>query len=123
LVEHFIAVFNTELGVRIDGVSEEAWSLLLNAQWPGNVRQLRHAMEHACVLGREGLIQPWRLPRDVGEQPSRPGPGRGAELSRERVVQALEQAGWKKAPAARALGVSRPTLYRKMREFGVQEPA
>jgi transcriptional regulator of acetoin/glycerol metabolism len=42
-------------------------------------------------------------------------------VTREQLVAALEQSGWKKAPAARALGVSRPTLYRKMREFGVGE--
>lgn len=119
LVEHFIELFNAELGARVEGVGEQAWALLLNAHWPGNVRQLRHAVEHACVLCREGQIQPWHLPRDVGGQPSAAGNFAREEVTRDQLVAALEQSGWKKAPAARTLGVSRPTLYRKMREFGV----
>ncbi|MDK2955600.1 MAG: hypothetical protein PWQ57_1096 [Desulfovibrionales bacterium] len=121
LVEHFIELFNAELGARVEGVGEQAWAMLLNARWPGNVRQLRHAVEHACVLCREGQIQPWHLPRDVGGQPSGTGNFAREDVTREQLVAALEQSGWKKAPAARALGVSRPTLYRKMREFGVGE--
>ncbi|MFW5837966.1 MAG: sigma 54-interacting transcriptional regulator, partial [Desulfovibrionaceae bacterium] len=122
LVDHFIGLFNAELGTRVTGVAEDAWSVLLNARWPGNVRQLRHAVEHACVLRREGIIEPWHLPRYVGEQPASSGAAPREDVTRDRLVQALEQAGWKKAPAARALGVSRPTLYRKIREFGVRGP-
>ena len=120
LVEHFIRSFNEHFGRQVTGISRNALALLVAAPWPGNVRELRHAIEHAFVLCRNSELCREHLPRELLAEA---GPTRAAEGSEvDRIVAALEKAAGNKARAARLLGISRRTIYRKIEELGIIPP-
>ena len=62
LVQFFIDKFNDTLGVSISGVSEQVMQIFMNHPWPGNIRELKHTIEHASILAKNGKIQPEHLP-------------------------------------------------------------
>ena len=122
LMEHFREELNTSMHRHVEGFSDEAMACCLKYQWPGNIRQLKHCLEHAFVLCRTPELCLEHLPPEIrsasaaGESPAPAGSG---PVSREAIVSALEQCGGNKAKAARQLGVSRQTLYRKIREYAI----
>jgi PAS domain S-box-containing protein len=121
LTDHFIAVFNKQMGKRIVGVSDQVRSTFMGYDWPGNVRELKHAVEHAFILSRGGSLEVEDLPMEI-RQPRLLVAEAGARygsLRREHVQQALAQSGGNKAKAARLLGVSRQTIYRKLKEYNL----
>ena len=91
--------------------------VLLRYTWPGNVRELENAIEYAVAVGRGQTIQPEDLPLEVSEPLSAPKPAASADA--EDLRAALEQNHWQRDATARALGMSRTTLWRKMREAGL----
>jgi two-component system response regulator HydG len=119
LVEKFVTDFNKKLRRKITGVSPEVLNLLMNHPWPGNVRELENILEHAFILCRGGPIQPEHLPlelRNIAPE-GLPETSNQASTEAEKIRKALEKAGWNKAKAARMLGISRRTLYRKISDF------
>ena len=110
---------------RIDGFSEEALDVIRRYSWPGNVRELRNAIEHAIVLGDQTLIQSSDLPAGILARPSDP-PDRGSAsllidavdaAERSAIVEALRATGGNRTRAAALLGISRVTLYNKLRKL------
>jgi transcriptional regulator with PAS, ATPase and Fis domain len=120
LVEHFIGRFNERFGRRIDAVSTEVLAVFTAYAWPGNIRELQHAIEHAFVVCRQTEIEVAHLPRELQESPSPAVPPLEGEAAR--IMAALEKAGGNKARAARLLGFSRRTIYRKIEEYGITPP-
>ncbi|HSN56804.1 MAG TPA: sigma 54-interacting transcriptional regulator [Candidatus Sulfomarinibacteraceae bacterium] len=118
LVHHFVNVFNRTFSKSIEGVSDQVMELFQRYHWPGNVRQLEHVLEHAFVLTRRQVLTPEDLPADFmkvsGPKAVRHPRGRSAEV--RAILAALEQASHNKSEAARLLGISRRTLYRKLEE-------
>ncbi len=125
LVDHFCMLFSASYRKAIDGVSPEVLRVLHEYDWPGNVRELEHAIEHAFVVCQDKVIGLAHIPAEIREQAQRrrPGPsaGRAAE-DRASIVNALAKCGWNVSKAARLLGTSRWTLYRRMQEFAVERP-
>jgi PAS domain S-box-containing protein len=128
LVHHFIEKFNHQMGRRVRGISGEALDALYMYGWPGNVRELENALEHAFVHSRRVLIQLEDLPRHIvngraGGEEMRPGAREEALDSFERrlILRHLEEAHWRRRVAARRLGISPVTLWRRMRKYGIQE--
>ena len=122
LVEHFVRKFNERMGKKVKGVSPEAMRLLMDYDWPGNVRELENAIESAFVMGKGDLITPEDLPEAVrGREGSAVPEGKGLldEGERRAILEALERTGWRKGEAAKVLGVSRATLWRKMKKHGL----
>ena len=112
----------------------DALRCLLAYRWPGNVRELENALEYAVAVSRGQTIHRADLPVEVQEashEEGRPtadrggpdgGGGRDADdRERRRVEAALDAHRWRRADAARALGISRTTLWRKMREMGLSD--
>ncbi len=102
-------------------VSSEAMEFLLEHAWPGNVRELRGALEHAAVRCRGAVIRPTDLPPEI-LQPSSWTAERvvpSAADARLQLVDALVQTGGNRSAAARLLGISRPTLYARLRSAGL----
>jgi two-component system, NtrC family, response regulator HydG len=123
LSEHFCEKFNRIFRKSIQGIHDNVLELFMRYSWPGNVRELEHAIEHAFVLCHEEIILPRHVPSEILKQGSVPsahpaGRERGADGAQE-IAHALKRSGWNKAGAARLLGVSRQTLYRKLREHGL----
>ncbi|EGB14257.1 PAS modulated sigma54 specific transcriptional regulator, Fis family [Pseudodesulfovibrio mercurii] len=132
LTDHFLGVFADNFGKHFDGVSEEVMDLLLTYSWPGNVREFKHALEHACILSPGKTIEVKHLRKDLVDQirgqvrePSvQPEPLVPASFAvhkpgREDVLAALVECGGNKVRAARLLGMHRATLYRKLKGWGL----
>lgn len=125
LVDHFLAKLNKKFHKDILAVSEDVQKLFLDHLWPGNVRELEHALEHAFVLCRQKIITIDHLPSGFrnfagGKTAFLKEAGRSAP---EDILGALEKADWNKSMAARLLGISRMTLYRKMQTYKIiREP-
>jgi PAS domain S-box-containing protein len=114
LVDHFLGRLSASLNKHIEGVSEAVLETFMAYGWPGNVRELEHTLEHAAILSRGSVIDVEHLPQDVAAE-AWPATGPGDEESRLR--DALERAGGNRSEAARLLGMSRSTFYRKLKEF------
>ena len=118
---HFIAHFNARMPRTIEAIDREAYEAMHHYPWPGNVRELRNAIEGAYILGQGPLLKLHELPPELrGESPRSCGaPRTERELERQRLLQALQQAQGQRQEAAAALGMSRTTLWRKLREHGI----
>jgi two-component system response regulator HydG len=122
LVEHFRRKFNRKLGKEIRGISSEVERMFLDYPWRGNVRELENLLEHSFVRCRQNVITAESLPPDFLQYfESR---ALSADLNPEdeavAIRKALEQAGGSKAGAARLLGMSRRTIYRKLKRLGIE---
>ncbi|MEM6994587.1 MAG: sigma 54-interacting transcriptional regulator [Myxococcota bacterium] len=122
LAWYFIDHFNkrAETGHRhVETVDEAAYELLTTYPWPGNVRELRNVIEYAFAVGDGPTIFPQELPPELrGELPPQRTEGNSPEEEeRDRIEEALRIAGGAKAHAAELLGISRTTLWRRMREL------
>jgi len=122
LVDHFVARFRRLKGKDIEGVSPDVLMLLMNHDFPGNVRELENIIEHAFVLCSGGTIKPRHLPEDlVSRRPA--GQPEGSlsleALERAHIQQTLARHGGSRQDAAHELGVHRTTLYRKMKKLGL----
>jgi transcriptional regulator of acetoin/glycerol metabolism len=108
-------------------LGDAALECLLGYRWPGNVRQLRHVLRYACAVCEGPVIQLADLPEalrspgllappadDIAEQGSSP--------ERQTLIDALIRHRWKPSATAQALGISRATLYRRVRQHGIEMP-
>ncbi|MDH3998521.1 MAG: sigma 54-interacting transcriptional regulator [Desulfuromonadales bacterium] len=119
LVDHFVAMFNERFNRQVEGFSEEALAVMMSYDWPGNIRELQHSVEHAFVLSRDKCLDTQYLPPELQESPS----VLSAEGEEAALIDALKKSGWNKSRAARLLGISRRTIYRKIEELGIEEPS
>jgi len=126
LVHHFVGIFNQRLGRTMSGAAPEVFDILARYSWPGNVRELANVIERAMVVCKSSVIVPESLPPHLFEVrplllddgPEMPDLSlRAAE--REQIVRALQASGGKRVEAARRLGLSRRTLYRKLSRYGI----
>ena len=122
LAEHFIAAHGANPIV----LTEPARDALRAYDWPGNIRELRNAIERALLLGGGGPIAAEDLPSRVLDGPQRPGAVGGpvrdrlAELERDAIVHALDVERNNQTRAARRLGLSRRALIYKMEKYGLK---
>lgn len=136
LVERFIERFNEQTGKAITGLAPEAMRIVMDHCWPGNVRELENAIEHAFVTCPGPEITPLDLPvelrehhlrnescppqdEDSASDPAVRRPGRRQRTSREELLHLLEECGWNKAEVARRLGITRTSVWRRMRKLGL----
>ncbi len=119
LINHFINKFNKKLNKEIVAISSDAQKIFMDYPWPGNIRELEHTMEHAFILCRQKTITVNHLPQVFKEFI-----GTKSSLLEDikidepqAIIQALKKTAWNKARAARLLGMSRRTIYRKIKEY------
>jgi len=117
LAGHFLNRAVEHTGNQVTGFDDDAQACLFAYPWPGNVRELRHAVEHSVIARREGNVGLDDLPPEIVEG------GSQVPLSprnqREQIQDALERTGGNRTEAARILGISRATLYRRFRELQI----
>jgi DNA-binding NtrC family response regulator len=128
LVHHLLARFlpNT---ARAPEISLAAWQALSMYPFPGNVRELANALQHAVILARGGSIEVDHLPEEITKQArAEAGPNAVAPLStvvrqaeREHLLKTLAMAKGKRARAAELLGISRKNLWEKLRAHGISD--
>jgi DNA-binding NtrC family response regulator len=122
LANHFLDRFAKKMRKSVERISEEAMALILDHPWPGNVRELENCMERAVVLAKSPIITPLELPPSVRAASPREGLRLPvgmplADLEREAILRTLEHCHGNRSAAARMLGLSERTLYRKLRLF------
>ncbi|WP_194939255.1 sigma-54-dependent Fis family transcriptional regulator, partial [Pseudomonas paraeruginosa] len=123
LIRRILDEETAHCGVRIE-LGEAALECLLGYRWPGNVRQLRHVLRYACALCGGPTLQLADLPaelRGAGQAPVNPVESGGGP-ERDALLDALVRHRWKPLAAARELGISRATLYRRVRRHGIRMP-
>jgi DNA-binding NtrC family response regulator len=121
LAHHFCERFGKRYQKQISGFTDEVMAALLAYDWPGNVRELEHAIERAFVLCPSQTISRKYLPAEVGSAASGPIMNTPAGDEPTIITKALRRSGGNKAKAARYLGISRQTLYRKLRRYDLLE--
>ncbi len=122
---YFMQRFTAEQGKDINAFSPEAMRRLLDYSWPGNVRELENSIEHAVVLAKGNRIEIADLPSALHYESSpvkNGSPGTILENEAKLLKEALDECGWNKKQAARRLGISRNTLYRKLRKYQINPP-
>jgi two-component system response regulator HydG len=127
LARHFLRRFAAEQVKEIADFSSEAMKVLFDYSWPGNVRELENSIEHAAVLTKERYVEISDLPgvfQEALEQiaPSHKRRGTLVENERAMLQQTLEECSWNKKEAARRLGISRNTLYVKLKKYQIVQP-
>ncbi len=124
LVEQFIARFNRLQRKAVQGITAEALSLLMAHDWPGNIRELENVIERAFILCGDGHIGMEHLPPELtafagkaGKEPDM----RSAHdiLDTQAIRAALERHHGNRAAAARALGIHKTTLFRRIKKLGL----
>ncbi len=131
LAHRFAAVFAGRIGEPPPELAPAAIALLERYPWPGNIRELRNAIEHAVVLAEEGVIGAEHLPASVAENvtengaeaPSSAPPAsmveRVAGVEKQSIEEALAAEGGNQTHAARRLGISRRALIYKLQKYGI----
>ncbi len=125
LVNHFLEKFKHVTHKPIREVLPDAMRLMMDYNWPGNVRELENAIEHAFVKCHGDGIRvsdlPLGLVREVrGDYPLIADESPLSE--KEQMLSVLERTGWNRSRAARLLGMHRTTIWRKMKEYGIDVP-
>ncbi len=128
LVRRFIDRLNRLRKKAVKGISQEALSLLMAHDYPGNIRELENIIEHAFVICPQGEITPACLP-DTLNRSAGPSISRGAEagpdlksIEAQMILEALKRNNYHRLAAARDLGIHKSTLFRKIRSLGIKLP-
>jgi two-component system response regulator HydG len=127
LAQHFLRTFSEKNRKQIKGFTPQAMDRLLKHDWPGNVRELMNAIERGVVLSRTDYISEEDLPflreDEVGDKISikeaLPADLSLDEVEKATILNTLETTGGNKSEAARRLGITRKTLHKKLKAYGV----
>jgi PAS domain S-box-containing protein len=128
LISNFLKQYNITKGSAVSRIAEDALDILLNYDYPGNIRELENIIEHACVLCQEEVIELRHLPMYIQGIKGHIGVDRAAraevttmraQRERELIVEELEKHRWHRQKAAQALGMDRTTLWRKMKKYNI----
>ena len=125
LARHFLRRFGVEQNKDIQDFSSEAMRLLLDYPWPGNVRELENSIEHTAVLAKHSKVEISDLPsaiREAAPSVSSETPGTIFENEKKLLQEVLEECDWNKKRAALQLGISRSTLYEKLKKYQISKP-
>jgi DNA-binding NtrC family response regulator len=123
LTDHYIKIFSEQYGKEGIAIEDETTSKLEQYHWPGNIRELAHALERAVILSKSGILKPedfaFRMksqPLAIIEEPI----VRVEDYERKAITNALNKNNGNLSKAADDLGVARTTLYRKIARFGIE---
>lgn len=125
LLSHFIEKFNAEKNMDIGGLADETLRILMQYDYPGNIRELQNIIEYAFILCKGGLIYPEHLPTTLkGSPPNHAEPTVNCtepkclnEIEKQAIFDALKRNNWKRMKTCRELGISKDTLRRKIAHY------
>jgi len=121
LAKHFLGKCTLKEGKAIHSFSSRAMQLLMDHDWPGNVRQLENAISHAVILAQDSVVERRHLPQFLKHTPADPPSTSLAENERRLILGVLQESNWNKHEAARRLKISRSTLYSKIRRYSLRK--
>ena len=123
MANYFLEDFCVRNGFRKKSLDEEVWESFEEYSWPGNARELRNVVERMAILSHGDVLTAAAIPlelklqKDTGARSSVQEARESAE--REHVLRALEESGWNVSSAARALGMERTNLHKRIRALGL----
>ena len=129
LIENILRRLSSARKAQASRISEEAMEILLNYDYPGNVRELENILEHALIICQEEVIGVKHLPIFLRKATPVAGPEKGVSAQegtpteKERILEALKRHHWQRNEAARELHMDRTTLWRKMKRYHLQVQA
>ena len=135
LAQHFLEIFSAKNRKQIKGFTPRAMDYLIKYDWPGNVRELMNAIERAVVLTRSNYLNETDFPfiqstllneQEISRQTAQISLGEDISVSledveRTTIIKTLQAAGGNKSEAARRLGITRKTLHKKLKAYGVMK--
>ena len=121
LCNHFLKKYSLKESKDIKFFSPGAMQILMDYEWPGNVRQLENAVSHAVILSQEQSIEKGHLPQFLKQSVPEPSSTCLAENERRLIFNVLQETDWNKHEAARRLKISRSTLYSKMHRHRIEK--
>ena len=121
LVSYFLRQISAKLGKKITSLSKDVMEAFMEYDWPGNVRQLRNALEEIAILAEGETINV--LPTFIEKEAIKPSlEGKTMEeIEREAIALALKKTGGNRVKAAKMLGIGTRTLYRKIEKYGLEK--
>ena len=122
LVDHFVERFNSLTGKHIVGVSDEVLAAFALHDWPGNIRELENAIEHAFILCNDGIINLTHLPETIAPRPTNTIDRAAAtlrEIEKRAITEALHRNEGRRMATARELDIHKNTLRRKIDAYGI----
>lgn len=130
LIEHYLKIYNEQVGKSIKGFDASAVQAMLKYSWPGNVRELINVIERSVVLTKGDYIRIHDLPEQIRQEQSFLASSSNrvgnaslksalANPERQIIIEALEANGWNRQNTAKALGINRTTLYKKMKKYEI----
>jgi two-component system, NtrC family, response regulator AtoC len=130
LARAFVARAAAEMNLDVPQISDKTLELLAGYAWPGNIRELRNAMERAVLLASDGVIEPGHLPVEKlsstwrSEERALAAPDLSPEdqAARDRIVEALQRCAGNQTRAADLLGMSRQTLSKWLARYAIPRP-
>jgi len=122
LAAYFLSEFCARNNFRAKTIDGEVIPILEQYEWPGNIRELRNAIERMAILTSDDRITTESIPFEIRNRPA-PRPSELHEIrdsaERDRIKQALDQTDWNVSSAARLLGIERTNLHKRMRTLGL----
>lgn len=135
LIKHFMEKYNAEYNKNVAAIADDVIATLVNYDYPGNVRELSNIVKHAIIFSEKGTITKADLPSGMPTQAlltaSRAGEAEKGEIlggdfetiagmEKRLIAETLKKTGDNHTVAAKKLGISRSTLWRKMKEYGLE---
>jgi two-component system response regulator HydG len=125
LARHFLRVFSERQKKELREFGSEAMRIILNYRWPGNVREIENTIEHAVVLAKGSAVEAVDLPPLLAGSGAQGPPAASKTITDTEVRllrEVLEECNWNKTEAATRLGISRSTLYEKIKKYQLNPP-
>lgn len=123
LANYFLLKSAEENNRRVSRISRKAMKLLLAYDWPGNVNELKNAFARAVLLGSGKIINPEDLPEDIQafDKDSMKQFPTIEDIEKQHIVKALQRVRGNKKKTAKLLGITRDTVYQKMKKYGIEQ--
>ncbi len=128
LTRYFVMKYSAKLGKRIETIPKSALDALTGYAWPGNVRELANVLERSVIISQGTILELGEGAAPLSPQPAPPAGAAGRplpELTRERILEVLEETGWRvsgPSGAASRLGLKATTLEARMKKLGIARP-
>ncbi len=127
-VEYFLKEAAAETGSAVTGITDAAETVLMNYDWPGNIRQLRNCIRTMVVMCDADMLDVQDIPPEIAQRRQLPAGSRAAgdlagvslnELEKQAIIDTLSKTGDNREKAAKILGIGERTLYRKIKEYNL----